>query len=51
MNGETWFEAFLMDLGGGPFEWPCGLVVGFDEGCDMSLQLAERSYGGNWVTM
>jgi hypothetical protein len=31
-----------MDLGRGPFEGPCGLVVGFDEGCDMGLEFAER---------
>ena len=34
-----------MGLGGGPFEGPCGLVVGFDEGCDVGLELAERVEG------
>ncbi len=31
-----------MDLGGGPFEGSCGLVVGYDESCDMGLEFAER---------
>ena len=31
-----------MDLGRGPLEGSCGLVVGFDEGCDMGLELTER---------
>ena len=32
---ETWFEAFLMDLGFGPDERLGGFVVGPDEGFDV----------------
>ena len=34
-----------MDLGGCPFEGPCGLVVGFDEGRDMGFEFAKRVEG------
>jgi hypothetical protein len=35
-------EVFMTDLGRGPFEGRCGLVVGFDESVDMGLEFAER---------
>src|SRR4029450_2594943 len=42
---ETWFEAFLMDLGLGPGERGGIGVVGLDEGIDVLSQLLDRGEG------
>src|SRR6516162_290683 len=43
---ETYFEAFLADLGFGPGKWFGVLIIGRDEGIDMGSQLCDRSKGG-----
>ncbi len=42
---ETWFEAFLMDLGLGPGKRGGIGVVGLDEGIDMLPELFDRGEG------
>ena len=46
MVSETYFEAFLADLGFGPGKWFGVLIIGRDEGIDMGSQLCDRSKGG-----